>query len=153
MFNTNALNLVRDRMNSRPNIGVPPKVSGASHKGVGGMSLTDIGRGLKLDEGAARAFAEMLGAAKSQGIDLLGNINNTYRSVAQQRVLWDNAVKKYGSEAAARKWVAPPGSSNHNRGTAIDFSSRAAADWVGKYGQQYGFENYAPEWWHYNYKG
>lgn len=43
-----------------------------------------------------------------------------YRSVARQQALWNDAVRKYGSAAAARKWVAPPGKSNHNRGTAVD---------------------------------
>lgn len=43
-----------------------------------------------------------------------------YRSVERQQQLWDKAVAKYGSAQAARKWVAPPGSSNHNRGVAVD---------------------------------
>lgn len=47
-------------------------------------------------------------------------IRSGYRSVAEQQRLWSAAVKKYGSEAAARKWVAPPGKSNHNRGVAVD---------------------------------
>jgi hypothetical protein len=34
--------------------------------------------------------------------------------------LFAEAVKKYGSEKAARKWVAPPGKSNHGRGVAAD---------------------------------
>lgn len=43
-----------------------------------------------------------------------------YRSVERQAQLWANAVKRYGSEKAARKWVAPPGKSNHNHGAAGD---------------------------------
>jgi hypothetical protein len=43
-----------------------------------------------------------------------------FRSVERQQQLWDQAVKKYGSEAAARKWVARPGTSNHNKGRAVD---------------------------------
>lgn len=46
------------------------------------------------------------------------------RSVERQRQLFRAAVAKYGSEAAARKWVAPPGRSNHNHGSAIDFDNR-----------------------------
>lgn len=49
-----------------------------------------------------------------------------YRSVAEQQALWDEAVAKYGSEEAARTWVAPPGSSNHNRGMAVDLGGDIA---------------------------
>lgn len=42
------------------------------------------------------------------------------RSVERQQQLWDQALKKYGSPEAARKWVAPPGKSMHNRGGAAD---------------------------------
>tara|TARA_R110000737_G_scaffold340221_2_gene362914 strand:+ start:11936 stop:13900 length:1965 start_codon:yes stop_codon:yes gene_type:complete len=37
-----------------------------------------------------------------------------FRSNEHQSRLFDAAVKKYGSPQAARKWVAPPGKSNHN---------------------------------------
>lgn len=51
---------------------------------------------------------------------------SAFRSVERQRELFAAAVKKYGSEAKARKWVAPPGKSNHGPkvegfGTAVDF--------------------------------
>lgn len=42
------------------------------------------------------------------------------RSRAQQQQLWNDAIKKYGSPDAARKWVAPPGHSNHEKGLAVD---------------------------------
>jgi hypothetical protein len=47
-------------------------------------------------------------------------INSGYRSTQHQAQLFAAAVKKYGSEAAARKWVAPPGKSRHNHGMAAD---------------------------------
>jgi hypothetical protein len=43
-----------------------------------------------------------------------------FRSVERQQQLWDAAVRKYGSVRKARKWVAPPGKSNHNKGEAVD---------------------------------
>lgn len=48
-----------------------------------------------------------------------------YRSDERQEVLWAQALSKYGSEAAARKWVAKPAAlggkgSNHSRGIAAD---------------------------------
>lgn len=42
------------------------------------------------------------------------------RSHEQQQQLWNQALKKYGSPEAARRWVAPPGHSNHERGLAVD---------------------------------
>lgn len=47
-------------------------------------------------------------------------IVSAYRSPERQAELYSAAVAKYGSEAAARKWVAPPGRSKHNHGQAID---------------------------------
>lgn len=43
-----------------------------------------------------------------------------WRSEERQAQLFAAAVKKYGSEKAARKWVAPPGKSHHNHGLAAD---------------------------------
>lgn len=47
-------------------------------------------------------------------------IVSAYRSPERQSELFSAAVAKYGSEAAARKWVAPPGRSKHNHGDAVD---------------------------------
>jgi hypothetical protein len=44
-----------------------------------------------------------------------GTVTSGYRPPWYQKRLWDAAVKKYGSEQAARKWVAPPGRSNHGK--------------------------------------
>lgn len=53
-------------------------------------------------------------------------IKSGYRSDQEQQGLWDAAVQKYGSPDAARKWVAPPGHSNHNRGLAVDLGGDTA---------------------------
>lgn len=47
---------------------------------------------------------------------------SAFRSIALQRQLFADAVRRYGSEAAARKWVAPPGKSNH--GPMVDDHGR-----------------------------
>jgi hypothetical protein len=47
-------------------------------------------------------------------------VTSGYRSNERQAELFAAAVRKYGSEAAARKWVAPPGKSKHNHGVAAD---------------------------------
>lgn len=53
---------------------------------------------------------------------------SAFRSIEYQRILFERAVKKYGSERKARRWVAPPGKSNHGPkvdgyGTAVDFGT------------------------------
>lgn len=53
-------------------------------------------------------------------------ITSGYRSPEHQAQLFAAAVKKYGSEAAARKYVAPPGHSNHNKGLAADLAGDLA---------------------------
>lgn len=47
-------------------------------------------------------------------------INSGYRSPKYQAKLYAAALKKYGSEHEARRWVAPPGKSNHGKGFAAD---------------------------------
>ncbi len=42
------------------------------------------------------------------------------RSTVEQARLWQDALSKYGSAEAADDWVAPPGSSMHERGLAVD---------------------------------
>lgn len=66
--------------------------------------------------------AELLHSYNALNSSLGGKlkINSGYRSVDEQTSLWNNALAKYGSEQEARKWVAKPGSSNHNHGEAID---------------------------------
>lgn len=72
-----------------------------------------------LDADFQSNLSAMISAAKS---DLGGTLSifSGHRSVEKQEKLFKAAVQKYGSEAAARKWVAPPGKSNHNHGKAVD---------------------------------
>lgn len=67
-------------------------------------------------------------------------INSGFRSVERQQELWLQALKKYGSPEAARKWVAPPGNSQHNKGNAADlgYGSDAARQWVHQNAGNYG---------------
>ncbi|GLK76701.1 hypothetical protein GCM10008171_19550 [Methylopila jiangsuensis] len=76
------------------------------------------------------SLAKLIEAAKEAGHDI--KITSGFRSVERQQELWAAAVKKYGSEDAARKWVAPPGRSFHNKGTAADlgYGSDAARTWA-----------------------
>ncbi len=79
-------------------------------------------------------------------------IVSAYRSNETQKILWDEALKKYGTEAEARKWVAPPGSSRHNTGLAADLCnvSEAARTAAPTFGLLYRLE-YEP--WHIEANG
>ena len=61
-----------------------------------------------------KALGEQLLAQRKAG-RWTGRVNSGYRPPWYQKRLFDAAVKKYGSEAAARKWVAPPGKSRHGK--------------------------------------
>jgi len=85
--------------------------------------------------GMADAFAGKLAKMlASMPDDLKGSItiNSGYRSIERQQQLWLDALKKYGTPEAARKWVAPPGNSQHNKGNAADlgYASDAARKWM-----------------------
>ena len=49
-------------------------------------------------------------------------------------------MKKYGSAAKARKWVAPPGKSQHNHGNAADlrYANDAARKWAHENAARFG---------------
>ena len=67
-------------------------------------------------------------------------ILSAYRSPEHQARLWDEALVKYGSAEAARKWVAPPGQSQHNHGFAADLTylDDAAREYVRANASRYG---------------
>jgi len=77
-------------------------------------------------------------------------INSGYRSEERQAELFAAAVQKYGSEAAARKWVAPPGKSNHNHGLAADLGySGDGEQWAHKNAANFGLNfRMSHEPWH-----
>jgi LAS superfamily LD-carboxypeptidase LdcB len=66
-----------------------------------------------------QSMAALFAAAPPEIRDQL-RVASGYRSNERQAELWANALAKYGDEATARKWVAPPGRSQHNHGSAID---------------------------------
>lgn len=109
----------------------------ASH--ISGLSSSFEG---KLEKMLADLPKELAGQIK---------INSGFRSNERQAQLWQEALAKYGSVSEARKWVAPPGNSQHNKGNAADlgYGSDAARQWVhdnaSKYGLQFPLGN---ENWH-----
>ena len=84
---------------------------------VGGATRPDSFSGMTPE--MQRGLYDMLRAADQEvGSGL--QVYSGYRSPELQARLYQNALKKYGSEAKARKWVAPPGRSKHNYGQAAD---------------------------------
>lgn len=74
-----------------------------------------------------------------------------FRSTQRQAQLYGAALQKYGSPEAARKWVAPPGHSQHNFGEAVDlhFADDAARQRAHAMAGQYGLTfPLANEPWH-----
>ena len=118
---------------------------------------------------AAAAHKALVCAARADGIKppllLPTGRRSGFRDPKQQMEAWKRAVKKYGSEKAANKWVARPGSSAHQTGRAIDFymglsnsSSNVdklrktrAYNWMVTNAQRFGFYPYKTEPWHWEY--
>ncbi|MGH7249953.1 MAG: M15 family metallopeptidase, partial [Minisyncoccia bacterium] len=68
------------------------------------------------------AWEKLVAAARADGIKSPHLLPvSGYRSSKTQERLWQGALARYGSPEVARKWVAPPGSSAHQSGRAIDF--------------------------------
>lgn len=80
-----------------------------------------------LNPGYAAAVAALVQAADAELGPGALRITSAYRSPEVQAVLWENALAKYGSPEAARKWVAPPGKSQHNFGMAVDFADASGS--------------------------
>jgi D-alanyl-D-alanine dipeptidase len=87
------------------------------------------------------------------------NVVSSYRSISQQKDIWDKAVKKYGSENAALKWAAKPGVSPHQTGGAMDIIAYVngkgglthpnQSKYLKSIMEEAGFENYDSEPWHW----
>ena len=120
---------------------------------VGGGTRPDAITGLnpKFQSALATLFA-----AAPPEIQAQMRISSGYRSPEVQAKLYQDALAKYGSEAEARRWVAPPGHSQHNHGTASDlkYLSPEAQKWAhanaGQFGLAFPLSN---ENWHIELAG
>ena len=104
-----------------------------------------------LDKQLVYRFKAAQAVAKKDGQALY--IASGYRSLERQKVLFAQAVRKYGSAKEASKWVAPPLVSHHPWGVAIDVNypdEPVGAGWLEVNGSKFGlcrvFDN---EWWHF----
>jgi D-alanyl-D-alanine dipeptidase len=130
------------------------------------VEVQGVDRVVQLHRIPAQAFGELIRAARADWIAApLLLPTSGYRSVARQRQLWEQALRKYGSPQAARKWVAPPGGSPHQTGRTVDLylggrnsSSNTEAlrklpahKWMVANAEAFGFYPYEAEPWHWEY--
>lgn len=108
----------------------------------------------QVDEGAdpGRLTHEMsarVGAAlAAAGVPL--EVTSGWRSPAYQQGLLDQAIERYGSRAAATRWVLPPEDSAHVRGLAVDVGPEDGMAWLEANGAAYGLcRRYDNEPWHF----
>lgn len=138
------------------------------------MKLKELPGGEKVDERIYEPLMEMFEAAREGNWDELPRVVSGYRTQEVQQSLYDDEVNKYKSQgcsedeakAEAGKWVAIPGTSEHQLGLAIDVEG-ATYDmflWLQENSYKYGFIFRYPgnksditgtveEVWHYRYVG
>lgn len=102
----------------------------------------------RLDRNLLDALRRAATDAEADGIRF--RVDSGWRSPAYQQRLLQDAVAEYGSQEAAARWVATPGTSAHVSGAAVDIGPFDAATWLSQHGAAYGLcQIYANESWHY----
>jgi hypothetical protein len=107
------------------------------------------------DPAITRLDPHLLAALRAAATDAAASgitfsVNSGWRSQAYQEQLFEEAVVRYGSPAAAERWVARPGTSVHEAGDAVDIGGSGATAWLSRYGRAYGLcQIYGNESWHY----
>ena len=111
------------------------------------------GRDFALIAPAAEAYEDMRAAAAADGVEL--RVIDAYRS-------WESQAAAYEDYLAGRKNanVLPPGTSEHGKGMAIDFTNGAVLDegdpeweWLQANARNYGYYPIPNEAWHWDFKG
>ncbi|HXE74921.1 MAG TPA: M15 family metallopeptidase [Candidatus Xenobia bacterium] len=164
----------------------PRRIDGRAFYGYGPFEQADAtalepvgehpgtGEVLKLLRPAAQAFLEMQQAALQEGVWIIPI--SGFRDNARQAALFRRAVRKYGSQRQAARWVAVPGFSHHEAGLAVDlgdgtapqcrvrrcFRKTDAYRWLRANAERFGFQLNRPrnprsgpprEPWHWRYVG
>lgn len=145
-------------------------------------ALEEVQGVYRMDARVASIMRQMIGDAKSQGIDLL--VCSAYRPYSSQQRNFEASVTRYmqagysreQAETATLRLIAAPGSSEHQTGLAADivtpayqslddgYAETAAARWLKANAASYGFILRYPadkedithidfEPWHYRYVG
>lgn len=146
------------------------------------IELTQLINGQAIDERAYPDLQDMMDAMRAEGLSPF--ICSSYRTAGEQEILFNNKVDTYlaqgysqaDAETEAGKWVAVPGTSEHQTGLAVDIvdmsyqrldkqqENTAVQKWLMKNSYRYGFILRYPsnksevtgisyELWHYRYVG
>lgn len=101
-----------------------------------------------LDPDLAERVTKAIALARADGVEL--RVTSGRRTAREQQALVDDAVKRYGSEREAHRWVLPPEQSAHVRGLAVDMGPAAGARWLEDHALSLGLcRVYANEAWHF----
>ena len=141
------------------------------------VTLLKLSNGERVDERIYPELQQMFDDARATGLALY--VAHGYRTSAEQKLLLEQKRKAYEAEGKspeeakelAEKWVAVPGTSEHQLGIAVDINAdeeKCKAEdvysWLAKNAHKYGFINRYPadkteitgiiyEPWHYRYVG
>ena len=119
------------------------------------VNLVTVQGKYKLDEKAAQSAIELVAAAKEAGYDML--LCSAYRTIEKSEELYNRKVTEFinagydesTAKTEAAKWVAPPGTSEHHTGLAMDLVS---SDYWGFYSDlEHDYENFESFEWMYEH--
>ena len=142
------------------------------------VKVSNIDKTRQFDSRAIDELNDMMNAMKKDGVTNVW-VQSAYRSVARQKELYDNSVKKYlqqgktqeEAEKLTDEYINKPGSSDHNLGLAVDsnyvdnkFEKLDGFKWLKNNAENYGFvlrypkdkediTKIAYESWHWRYVG
>ena len=136
------------------------------------LHLVDVPGGEKVDERIYEPLMAMLEAAEREGLGPF--VASGYRTQEKQQSLYDEKIQEYRAQGypaeeavrQAQKWVAVPGTSEHQLGIAVDINGAVweVYTWLQENSYKYGFifrypgektdlTGTAEEVWHYRYVG
>lgn len=136
----------------------------------------DKGQEFKVQQHIEMPLRALFAAAEADGVELM--LSSAYRSIPEQRALYESFVAEQGEEMA-KIYVAQPQTSEHHTGLSVDLSSASAAceidsndcslsqsdaAWLAERAHEFGFIQRYPEGkqpitgvgfepWHYRYVG
>ena len=141
------------------------------------VELTELSNGEKVDTRIYPQLQQMFDDARAAGLELF--VREGYRTTQDQKQIMEDRIQQYRNEGYSRseakelaeKYVAVPGTSEHELGIAVDInadtskcSSDAVYTWLANNAYRYGFIKRYPsekteitgvnnEPWHYRYVG
>ena len=119
------------------------------------VELVNVQGKYNLDAKAAQSAIELLAAAKKAGYNMV--LCSAYRTIEKSAELYNRKVKEFinagydeeNAKIQAARWVAPPGTSEHHTGLAMDLVS---SDYWGYYSDlEHDYENFDSFKWMYKH--